>query len=750
MNRFIVRQTLGMVAGWALVSTALSAAESSVGPGWRLQEADDVLSPLAPIKPRTPALQSRLEAISRYATGRLLEQRGQSKEALEQYFKAVELDPEAVEVYRSLVPLAIELDRAEEAIRYAIKAAELDPDDYELQLRIGAQFAAQQDFASGLKYLEQALKSSKLDKESPTFVMLNIELGKLYQVTGQPQKAADAYAVVFDAIKNPQKYELDFRARSALLSNAQTSYERIGQVLMAGGRLELAWEAFEAAAKANRASAGNLTFYRARIHLLSDKAEEALAELQKYFDEQRQSKGREAYQLLADILKKLNRSDELVGRLEALAEKDPRNNQLQYAYADTLMEAGELERAKRVYEAVLSGGGDAPGFLGLAGVLRRMKRADELLDVLGRGLSKLGQEGLDQFDTELKAVVADAALVDALLAAGRAQSKAEPPQLSFEEAYLLAKVGAELKRFEDASEFFKLAVALDMDRRVLAYRDWVGMLMEADRFAEAADVYAEAIKIKLPPELKAQFLLGLTQAREYAGQTEAALEAIAEARREFPHVPLFEFYEGWVYYHSRQFDEAIKRFQQILETHAGSNDANLKKVIRQCQFSLSAIYVQQGEIRKGEEILEVVFKEEPENPSVNNDLGYLYADQGKNLEQAEVMIRKAVKSEPENAAYLDSLGWVLFKLGKTKEAIEPLEKATAIPSGGDGTIWEHLGDCYHKLSQLDKAVSAWEKGLEKSTAEKYPDDKLVERLKMKLMEHRPKPGTPKPATPDKP
>jgi tetratricopeptide (TPR) repeat protein len=741
MNRFIVGAALAAIL-WcspALLRTATAA------PELRLQEADDVIVPLVPKTPRTPADQNKLEAMTRFAKGRLLEQRGQAKEALEEYFKAAELDPEAIEIYRSLVPLAIELDRVDDAMRYAIKAAELDPDDFDLQLRIGAQFAAQQDYATALKYLEQSLKSSRLNRKSPPYVMLNIELGKLYQVTGQPKKAAEAYAVVFDAIRNPQKYELDFRARTALLSNAQTSYERIGQVLMDGGQMELAWEAFEAAAKANRASAGNLTFYRARIQLLSDKPEDALTELQKYFDDQRQSKGREAYQLLAEILKKLNRSDELVGRLEALAEKDPRNNHLQYAYADTLMEAGELERARDVYEAALKGGGDAAGFLGLAGVLRRMKRADELLDVLGRGLSKLGQEGLDEFDTELKAVVADPALVDALMAAGRSQSKADPPQLSFEESYLLAKVAAELKRYDDASEFFKLAVSLDMDRRVLAYRDWAELLMDADKYAEAAEVYAEALKIKLPLELKARFHLGLTQAHEMAGQTEKALEAVAEARREFPQVPLFEFQEGWIYYHSRQFDEAIKRFEQVMSSHP-----QVKDIVRRCQFSLSAIYVQQGEIRKGEEILEVVYKDEPNDPSVNNDLGYLYADQGKNLEQAEKMIRLAVKAEPENAAYLDSLGWVLFKVGKVQEAVEPLEKAASMQSGGDGTIWEHLGDCYQRLNQLDKAVSAWEKAQAKATVEKHPDEKLIERLKTKLTEHRPKVGTPKPATSDKP
>src|SRR5690606_13414244 len=121
------------------------------------------------------------------------------------------------------------------------------------------------------------------------------------------------------------------------------------------------------------------------------------------------------------------------------------------------------------------------------------------------------------------------------------------------------------------------------------------------------------------------------------------------------------------YYHSRQFDEAIKRFEQLIESHPEATD-----LVRRCQFSLSAIYVQQGNIPKGEKVLEDVFAESPEDPSVNNDLGYLYADQGKKLDQAEKMIRKAVAAEPDNAAYLDSLGWVLFKQGKFKESIEPL------------------------------------------------------------------------------
>ena len=65
----------------------------------------------------------------------------------------------------------------------------------------------------------------------------------------------------------------------------------------------------------------------------------------------------------------------------------------------------------------------------------------------------------------------------------------------------------------------------------------------------------------------------------------------------------------------------------------------------------------------------------PDDPGPNNDLGYLYAEQGKNLEKAESMIRKALQEDPDSSAYLDSLGWVLFKRGKVKEALEPLKKA---------------------------------------------------------------------------
>ena len=126
-------------------------------------------------------------------------------------------------------------------------------------------------------------------------------------------------------------------------------------------------------------------------------------------------------------------------------------------------------------------------------------------------------------------------------------------------------------------------------------------------------------------------------------------------------------------------------------------------------------------------------------PGVNNDLGYLYAEQGKNLEKAESMIRKAVQEEPDKPAYLDSLGWVLFKRGKAKEALEPLLKAVELQkveekkgaSPPDATIREHLGDVYLQLQEVDRAKQIWEEA-EQIAAKAVPVDKRLPEIRKKL------------------
>ncbi len=144
-------------------------------------------------------------------------------------------------------------------------------------------------------------------------------------------------------------------------------------------------------------------------------------------------------------------------------------------------------------------------------------------------------------------------------------------------------------------------------------------------------------------------------------------------------------------------------------------------------YTLSSLYVELRLIDKAAEHLQALLAVKPNNPTYNNDLGYIWADHDMNLDRAEKMIRKALeedrkeqlKANPklksaevkENAAYLDSLGWVLFKKKKYQEARPILEKAVKDKEGQHIEIFDHLGDVYMALGDKAKAVDAWKQGL---------------------------------------
>lgn len=100
----------------------------------------------------------------------------------------------------------------------------------------------------------------------------------------------------------------------------------------------------------------------------------------------------------------------------------------------------------------------------------------------------------------------------------------------------------------------------------------------------------------------------------------------------------------------------------------------------------------------------------PDYPGALNFLGYLLADNGRDLEEALALIRRAVEQDPDNGAYLDSYGWVLYRLGRLPEARTQLETAV-VRTGGDPVVHEHLGDVYRDLSMPAEARAQYRASL---------------------------------------
>lgn len=713
-----------------------------------LQPGDEPTEPFHPLTPAPEGAADRTTALSWYMTGKIHEQRGRNDPeefatAVAAYRRGLELDPDAIQIYQSLIPILYASNEKEEAREFALRAAQRRPEGFQLVRGLAAVMTQGDTLADAVELLQAGLETGAADPRSVPFLLVHRDLGLYLHMNERPEEAAESFRIVFDALHD-DSWQFSDEDREQVLGEPGATYDEMGQTFLDAKLPDLAVRAFDEAAKYREKSPGIHSFNLALVFRETNRPEEGLAELDKYFDAQLQSKGRAAYQLLKDLLSDLDRSDQLLPRLEELYEEDPRNEFLAYFLAGEYTEADRLEQAEELYKATMGSSENLKGLVGLVPVYRRQQRTAELFDVLSKAYPQIPQFKSDdelqtlpedarhlvrEFQSEFENLAEDGDAVAALMELGRERQSRNDPPLQYPQAYLLGKLAIEAKRTDDVVNFYELAITMLNQPTLELFTDPGEYLIDEKQYDRAVDIFDQGAE---HPAMRAGrwiLLYFKSYALEFGGRTEEALAAIGEAQRSQPDNPQLRFQEAWIHYHARDWENAERKFKQLIEDFSGEDDI---EIVRNCQFSLSNVYVQQGDMEKGEQVLEDVLKEDPDHPQANNDLGYLWADQGKNLEQARDMVAKALKAEPENAAYLDSMGWVLYKLEDYDGARKYLEQAADLPRGEDPTILDHLGDALNKLGEADGARQRWERALELEREGATPDAELVESLEHKL------------------
>ena len=125
---------------------------------------------------------------------------------------------------------------------------------------------------------------------------------------------------------------------------------------------------------------------------------------------------------------------------------------------------------------------------------------------------------------------------------------------------------------------------------------------------------------------------------------------------------------------------------------------------------LVALYVEMNREGQAIDTFKKVLELDSNNDTALNSIGYIYAEQGSNLEEAMNLVNRALVIVPDSAAYLDSLGWVHYKQGRYQEALKFLMKAD--DKMHDPVIFDHIGDVYLALKQLSEAKKYWMKSIE--------------------------------------
>lgn len=149
-----------------------------------------------------------------------------------------------------------------------------------------------------------------------------------------------------------------------------------------------------------------------------------------------------------------------------------------------------------------------------------------------------------------------------------------------------------------------------------------------------------------------------------------------------------------------------------------SEDENTDSVRADWIYSVAVVASFYERDSVAEEMYRLALSSDPEHAWANNDFGYKMVEDGRDLVEAERMLRVAHAREPGAASITDSLGWALYAIGQLNDELDEtgqvvsqgaktlLEEAIGIDPE-NATIHDHLGDVLWLLGAYESAVESW-------------------------------------------
>ena len=257
-----------------------------------------------------------------------------------------------------------------------------------------------------------------------------------------------------------------------------------------------------------------------------------------------------------------------------------------------------------------------------------------------------------------------------------------------------------------ASELLETIVA-ENPVNLIAYDQLAQIQLRRRDFPQAAASMRQALLLApIDPRRHEEIIRTLLR----AGDPEAALQAAAEAEAKFPYLVGFTILRAVALSQSENHAAAMMAFERALVSAANMNPALLDS-----DFFLTygGAAERAGHFVKAEELLKKSIALAPSRSAeACNYLGYMWAERGENLAEAEQLILRALELDPGNGAYTDSLGWVYFQQGRFQEALKELQLAVSLLDTPDPIVLDHLGDAHEKLGQTAEALRHWQKALQ--------------------------------------
>ena len=316
----------------------------------------------------------------------------------------------------------------------------------------------------------------------------------------------------------------------------------------------------------------------------------------------------------------------------------------------------------------------------------------------------------------------------------------------------LANLLFRMKRTEEAEKELKEAQNLARGNKEVRYRTGLYYL-ENNRYDQAIEIFTALIS-EYPEEHRFRYLLA--SAYEEQKSYEKAIEELKKIPTDVDFYHNVQIGISMILKKTGRIDEAIAVLESAIKEKKGQNpsiygalsslyeekkdNSKAEDAIKaglqefpnntELHYGLGVLYEKTGRFEESVQAMRKVLELDTDNAEAMNFIGYIYADKGINLAEAEKLIKRALELKPGNGYMIDSLGWVYYRQEKMDLAIKYLAEAAALLPD-DPTIAEHLGTAYTKSGQKEKAVETYRQALKLNPDNKTLQEKLDDLTKSK-------------------
>jgi tetratricopeptide (TPR) repeat protein len=225
-----------------------------------------------------------------------------------------------------------------------------------------------------------------------------------------------------------------------------------------------------------------------------------------------------------------------------------------------------------------------------------------------------------------------------------------------------------------------------------------------------------------------------------AGETDRALARLDRAIEKRPDLPILLATRAQVYLSANRLDEAERDARQAFERSPSlpgvpelilsvyKRQGRIDVAIEQLEASESAgllephqrvllarLYLQRGDDARAEALLEAALAENSGLAGAKNDLAYLLAREGRDLDRALELALEAQQALGENVQVFDTVGYVMLRRGLAGPAADQLSHALRLAEeqgqNPAPSVHYHMGLALRALGQEKEAADHLERAL---------------------------------------